>query len=147
MAGQSGYVLPDDFIVICTALENVVNARNIDRRSEEGECLARHALDLFMSGTRRSWELELRLTETCRALEYSPLPSGKTEVQDFLPELAAWARSLTASPRAATALSEQTLEYAIGHVDDFRKSSDVRGWLIGLMLELRFGRSSGRYKV
>jgi len=145
--GQCGYVLPEGFSVICAALDKVFKGREIDPKSEIGECLARRALDLYMSGTRNPWELELRLRESCRVFSSSPQPSSRTEVRDFIPELSAWAASLTASPKAATALTEQTLEYAIRNVEDFRKSSDVKGWLIGLMLELRFGRSSGRYQI
>ncbi|MBZ7927034.1 hypothetical protein LAC81_25395 [Ensifer adhaerens] len=140
---QSGYVLPEGFTVIASAFEKVVAARNIGRHSDEGECLAREALSLYMSGTRDTWELELRLRNACRHTQISPPSSGgsSTQVVDLLPELSAWARSLTASPEAATALLEQTLEHAIDHVADFLDTSDVRGWLVRIMVEIRLGRS------
>ncbi len=47
---RSGYLLPDGFNVVSTAFEKVVNERHISRFSQEGECLARHALKFYMNG-------------------------------------------------------------------------------------------------
>ncbi len=138
---QSGYILPEGFTVISTVFEKVVNARNIQRQSDEGAWLAREAIRLFMSGVRDAWELERRLKDAGRPLDHSPPSEGGGIVVDLLPELTAWARSLTASQHAATALTEKTLEYAIEHMDEFVATSDVRGWLGRVMLDLRLGRS------
>lgn len=104
----SGYILPDGFAVVSAAFNRVADARQIARQSDEGQRLARHALHLYMGGTRETWELELRLSTTC-PVDHCPRANGNTEVVDFLPELTAWSRSLTASQEAATALAEQTL--------------------------------------
>ncbi|MGN7803133.1 hypothetical protein ACTJKE_10420 [Ensifer sp. 22521] len=137
---QSGYILPQDFTVVSTVFEKVANARAISRESEEGECLARYALELYMTGTRNELDLEARLKEFCLSIDHTMTASGGTTVVDLLPDLSAWARSLTASPSEATALTEQTLEYAIDHIEEFIAISDVRGWLVRLMVELRLGR-------
>ncbi|KRD56453.1 hypothetical protein [Ensifer sp. Root278] len=137
---KSGYILPQDFTVVSTVYEKVVNARAISRQSDEGEWLARRTLELFMSGTRDARELEARLKEVSLSIDHTMTASGGTTVVDLLPDLSAWARSLTASPREATALTEQTLEYAIDHIEEFIAISDVRGWLVRLMVELRLGR-------
>ncbi|OWZ90781.1 hypothetical protein B9J07_26195 [Sinorhizobium sp. LM21] len=68
-------------------------------------------------------------------------------VVDLLPELTAWAQSLTASQRAATALTEKTLEYAIENIDEFVATSDVRRWLVRVMLDLRLGRRRGQHRT
>ncbi|ANK76685.1 hypothetical protein FA04_28585 (plasmid) [Ensifer adhaerens] len=133
---QSGYILPEDFTVIATVYEKIVSARAINRQSDEGEWLARYTLELFMSGTRDARELETRLEEFSLPMS----GDGKSRVVDLLPDLSAWARSLTASPSEATALTEQTLDYAIEHVEEFIATSDVRRWLVRLMVELRLGR-------
>lgn len=144
---QSGYLLPEGFTVISTVFDKVVNARNIPRQSEEGEWLAREALRLFMSGVRAAWEQERRLKDARRPLDHSP-PSGAVGmVVDLLPELTAWARSLTASQLAATALTEKTLEYAIENIDEFVATSDVRRWLVRVMLDLRLGRRRGQHRT
>ncbi|MBD9597519.1 MULTISPECIES: hypothetical protein [unclassified Ensifer] len=133
---QSGYILPEDFTVISTVYEKVLSARAISRQSDEGEWLARYTLELFMTGTRDARELETHLKEFSLTMR----GSGNSSVVDLLPDLSAWARSLTTSPSEATALTEQTLEYAIDHVEEFIATSDVRRWLVGLMVELRLGR-------
>ena len=133
---KSGYILPQDFTVVSTVYEKVVNARAISRQSDEGEWLARRTLELFMSGTHDAQELETRLEE----FSLPTSGDGNSRVVDLLPDLSAWARSLTASPSEATALTEQTLEYAIDHIEEFIAISDVRGWLVRLMVELRLGR-------
>ncbi|SDA92876.1 Sigma-70 region 2 [Sinorhizobium sp. NFACC03] len=95
-----------------------------------------------MSGTRGTLELEHQLIDVWRSkANAQPTTSGTTTVVDLLPELAAWARRLSPSPEAATELTEQTLEYAIEHLDEFVNTSDVRGWLVNLMVELRLRRS------
>jgi hypothetical protein len=137
---RSGYILPDDFNIVSTVFKKVVAARNIDRHSDEAECLARQALSLFMNGNRDAWELECRLRDSCRSMVNFSGGAGSTEVIDLLPELSAWARNLTVSPEAATALTEQTLEYAIDHMSEFLETSDIRGWLVRSMVELRLGR-------
>ncbi|SFH27245.1 hypothetical protein [Ensifer sp. OV372] len=137
---RSGYILPDDFNVVSTVFEKVVAARNIDRHSDEAECLARQALSLFMNGNRDAWELERRLRDYCASVGNVSGGAGGTEVIDLLPELSAWARNLTVSPEAATALTERTLEYAIDHMSEFVETSDIRGWLLRSMVELRLGR-------
>lgn len=137
---RSGYILPDDFNVVSTVFEKVLAARNIKHYSDEAECLAREALSLFMNGTRDAEELERRLRDYCGSGGNVSGGAGGTEVIDLLPELSAWARSLTASPEAATALTEQTLEYAIDHISEFVETSDIRGWLVRSMVELRLGR-------
>lgn len=145
---QSGYILPEGFTVISAVFERVMDARHIDRQSGEGEWLAREALHLFMSGIRDAWELELRLKEACCPIDVSPPASaGGTKIVDLLPDLSAWARCLTASPTGATALTEQTLEYAVEHMDEFVTKPDVRGWLVRLMLDLRLGRSRRRRRT
>jgi hypothetical protein len=128
---HSGYILPEGFIVISAVFESVVNARDIQRQSDEGEWLAREAIRLFMSGIRDAWELERRLKDARRPLDHSPTSGGVGTVVDLLPELTAWARSLTASQRAATALTEKTLEYAIEHLDEFVATSESEdGWSV-----------------
>ncbi|RAR99275.1 hypothetical protein [Ensifer adhaerens] len=144
---QSGYILPEGLTVISTVFNKVVNARNIPRQSEEGEWLARDALRLFMSGVRDAWELERRLKDARRPLDHPPPSGGVGMVVDLLPELTAWARSLTASQRAATALTEKTLEYAIENIDEFVATSDVRRWLVRVMLDLRLGRRRGQHRT
>ena len=144
---QSGYILPEGFTVIATAFEKVVSARNIGRHSDEADCLARRAVSLYMSGTRNEWELELRLQDSCRHSFEQPSRhprGGGAQVVDLLPELSAWARSLTSSPEEATALTERTLQHAIDHMAEFVETSDVRGWLVRIMVELRLGRSRRR---
>ncbi|MFK0278417.1 hypothetical protein ACIQUG_32435 [Ensifer sp. NPDC090286] len=143
---RSGYILPEGFAVIATAFEKAVSARNIDRDSDEADCLARRAISLYMDGTRNEWELELRLGNSCRQFfEQTPrhAPSS-TQVVDLLPELSAWARSLTPSREEATALTEQTLQHAIDRMAEFVETADVRGWLVRMMVELRLGRARGR---
>jgi len=144
---QSGYILPEGLTVISTVFNKVVNARNIPRQSEEGEWLAREALRLFMSGVRDAWDLERRLKDARRPLDHSPPSGGVGMVVDLLPELTAWARSWTASQRAATALTEKTLEYAIENIDEFVATSDVRRWLVRVMLDLRLGRRRGQHRT
>jgi beta-phosphoglucomutase-like phosphatase (HAD superfamily) len=144
---QSGYILPEGLTVISTVFDKVVNARNIPRQSEEGEWLAREALRLFMSGVRDAWELERRLKDARRPLDHSPPSGGVGMVVDLLPELTAWAQSSTASQRAATALTEKTLEYAIENIDEFVATSDVRRWLVRVMLDLRLGRRRGQHRT
>ena len=102
--------------------------------------MARYALELYMTGTRNELDLEARLKEFCLSIDHTMTACGGTTVVDLLPDLSAWARSLTASPSEATALTEQTLEYAIDHIEEFIAISDVRGWLVRLMVELRLGR-------
>ncbi|MFK0276224.1 hypothetical protein ACIQUG_21290 [Ensifer sp. NPDC090286] len=139
---QSGYILPDGFSIISKVFEKVLNTRRISRHSEDGVRLARHALRLYMSGTRGPLELEHQLIDLCRPeRDAQSVSGGTTTVIDLLPELAAWARSLTPSPEAATELTEQTLEYAIEHFDEFVNTTDVRGWLVKLMVEVRLRRS------
>lgn len=144
---QSGYILPEGLTVLSTVFEKVLNARNIPRQSEEGEWLAREALRLFMSGVRDAWELERRLKDARRPLDHSPPLGGVGVVVDLLPELTAWARSLTATPEEATALTERALQHAINHMAEFVETSDVRGWLVRIMVELRLGRSRRRRRV
>lgn len=141
-----GCILPEGFTVIATAFEKVVSARNIDRDSDEADCLARRAVSLYMNGIREEWELELRLRNSCRQFhEYTSRHSrSSTQVVDLLPELSAWARGLTGSTEQATALTERTLEYAIDHMSEFVDTWDVRGWLVRVMVELRLGRSRRR---
>ena len=144
-----GYILPEGFAVIATAFEKAVSARNISRDSDAADCLARRAISLYMNGTRCEWELELRLKNSCRQFfEHTPrrAPSS-TEVVDLLPELSVWARSLTSSPEDATALTERTLQHAIDHMAEFVETSDVRGWLVRIMVELRLGRSRSLRRV
>ncbi|KQX55452.1 MULTISPECIES: hypothetical protein [unclassified Ensifer] len=143
---QSGYILPEGFTVIATAFEKVVNDRNLGRQSDEADCLARRAVSLYMSGTRDERALELGLRNACRhAFDHSSRHAGSsTQVVDLLPELVSWARSLTGSPEGATSLTERTLEYAIDHMSEFVDTSDVRGWLVRVMVELRLGRSRRR---
>lgn len=139
---QSGYILPDGLAVISTAFDKTIRARNIARDSDEADCLARKALHLYMNGTRSACELELRLNDACRqssGWEQSSTLAG-TQVMDVLPELSAWARSLTASPDEANALTERTLEYAIDHMAELIDTADLRGWLVRLMVDLRLGR-------
>lgn len=145
---QSGYILPEGIAVIATAFERAVSARNIRHDSEEADCLARQAISLYMSGTHNEWELELSLRDACRhSLEQSPRRAGSSvQVVDLLPELSAWARSLTGSPEAANALTERTLQHAIDHMAEFVETSDVRGWLVRIMVELRPGGSRGLRK-
>ncbi|WP_043626489.1 hypothetical protein [Ensifer sp. ZNC0028] len=143
---RTGYILPEGFAVIATAFEKVVSARNIDRHSDEADCLARRAISLYMDGTRCEWELELRLRNSCRQFfehTWRHAPSS-TQVVDLLPQLSAWARSLTSSPEETTALTEQTLQHAIDHRAEFVETADVRGWLVRMMVELRLGRARGR---
>lgn len=138
---QSGYILPQDFTVVSTVFDKVVSVRGISRQSEESECLARYALRLFMTGTRDALDLEASLKEACPSFDYPVPGSGKdTTVVELLPELSAWARSLSDSQSEARALTEQTLEYAIDHVEDFIATSDLRAWLVRLMVELHLGR-------
>ncbi|MGF6157756.1 hypothetical protein M2267_003015 [Ensifer sp. KUDG1] len=143
---QSGCILPEGLTVIATAFEKVVSARNIGRDSDEADCLARQAVSLYMNGTRNEWELELRLRNSCLQFsEYAPRhDASSTEVLDLLPELSTWARSLTASPEEATVLTERTLQHAIDHMAEFVETSDVRGWLVRIMVELKLGRSRRR---
>lgn len=140
-------ILPEGFTVISAVFKRVMDARHIDQQSGEGEWLAREALHLFMRGIRDAWELELRLKEACCPLDVSPPGGGGTKVADLLPGLSEWARSLTASSSAATALTAQTLEYAMEHMDELVVTSDVRGWLAGVMLDLRLGRSRHRRRT
>lgn len=141
---QSGYVLPEGFTVISAVFDRVVDAKHIARHSDEAERLARQALSLYMSGTRDAWALELRLQQSSHFIDYSPSKISNTQVVDVLPELSAWARRLTVSPEAATALTEQTLQCAVDHFDEFIEVEDVRGWLVRLMVELRLGRGPRR---
>lgn len=142
---RSGYLLPDAFNVVSTAFEKVVNERHISRFSQEGECLARHALKFYMNGTRNAWELEQKLKNVCLFVDRPPQPSARDdEITAWLPELLAWARSLTHSPVEADDLAKQTLGYAIEHFDEFRGDVDLRDWLVGLMMERRFGRGCSR---
>ncbi len=90
---KSGYILPQDFTVVSTVYEKVVNARAISRQSDEGEWLARRTLELFMSGTRDARELEARLKEFSLSIDHTMTASGGTTVVDLLPDLSAWARS------------------------------------------------------
>lgn len=138
-----GCILPEGFSVIATAFEKVVRARNIGRDSDEADCLARRAVCLYMNGIREEWELELRLRNSCRQFHEHPSqhsPNG-TQVVDLLPQLSAWARSLTSSPEEAITLTERTLQHAIDHMAEFVGTSDVRGWLVRIMVEVRLGRS------
>lgn len=142
---QSGYMLPDGFRVVSSVFEKIVNSRHISRHSKESECLARYALKFCMNGTGDAWELEQRLKNVCVFVNRPPQPAPRDdEFSAFLPELLAWARSLTTSPVEADALAEQTLGYAIEHFDEFRENPDLREWLVGLMMERRFGRGSNR---
>ncbi|WP_043612859.1 sigma factor [Ensifer sp. ZNC0028] len=140
---RTGYILPEDFAVIATAFEKVVSARNIGRHSDEADCLARRAIRLYMDGTRNEWELELRLRNSCRQFfeHTSRHAHSSTQVVDLLPQLSAWARSLTSSPEDATALTERTLQHAIDHMAEFVETSDVRRWLVRIMVQLRLGHS------
>lgn len=61
-----GCILPEGLTVIATAFGKVISARNIDRDSDEADCLARRAVSLYMNGIREEWELELRLRNSCR---------------------------------------------------------------------------------
>ncbi len=146
---RSGYILPEGFTVIATAFEKVVSARNIGRDSDEADCLARQAVSLYMKGTRNEWELELRLRNSCLQFHEHTTrhTSSSTEVLDLLPELSVWAKSLTSSPEEATTLTERTLQHAIGHMAEFVETSDVRGWLVRIMVELRLGRSRRRRRL
>ncbi|WP_104668848.1 hypothetical protein [Ensifer adhaerens] len=142
---HSGYLLPNGFNVVSTAFEKVVDQRHISHFSQEGECLARYALKFYMNGTRNAWELEQKISNVCLFVDRPPQPSPRDEeITAWLPELLAWARSLTTSPVEADALAEHTLGYAIEHFDEFRENTDLRDWLVGLMMERRFGRSSNR---
>lgn len=138
---QSGYILPQDFTVLSTVFDKVVSARGISRQSDAAEYLAQRALHLFMSGTRNAAELEARLKDDQLPLAYAVASSGSsgTTVVDLLPELFSWARSLTGSETVATRLTEETLEYAIDHVEEFVAAHDVRKWMVGAMLKLRLG--------
>ncbi|MBD9524950.1 hypothetical protein IB262_34400 [Ensifer sp. ENS02] len=144
---QSGCILPEGLTVIATAFEKVLSARNIDRDSDEADCLARRAISLYMNGIRDEWELEFRLRNSCRQFsEYTPRhAASSTQVVELLPQSSAWARSLTSSPEEATALTERTLQHAIDHIAEFVETSDVRGWLVRIMVELRLGRSRRRH--
>ncbi len=139
---HSGYILPEDFTVVATAFEKALCARNISHDCEEADCLARRAISLYMNGTRDEWALEFSLRNACRhSFEQSSRHAGSsTQVVDLLPELSAWARSLTGSPEAAIALTERTLQHAIDHMAEFVETSDVRRWLVRIMVELRQGR-------
>lgn len=143
---QSGCILPEGLTVIATAFEKVVSARNIGRDSDEADCLARRAISLYMNGTRNEWELEVRLRNSCRQFSESTTRhvASSAQVVDLLPHLSAWARSLTSSPEDAIKLTELTLQYAIDHMAEFVETSDVRGWLVRIMVELRLGRSRRR---
>lgn len=118
---QSGYILPEDFAVIVTAFEKVFSARNIGRESDEADRLARRAISLYMDGIHSEWELEFRVRNSCRQVfeHTSRHAASGTQVVDLLPELSAWARSLTSSPEDATTLTEQTLQHAIDHMAEF----------------------------
>ncbi|KQX20965.1 hypothetical protein ASD01_29555 [Ensifer sp. Root423] len=132
---------------IATAFEKVVNARNIGRDSDEADYLARRAISLYMDGTRNEWELEFRLRNSCRQFsEYTTRhTASSTQVVDLLPHLSTWARSLTSSPEDAIKLTERTLQHAIDHMAEFVETSDVRGWLVRIMVQLRLGHS-GRHQ-
>lgn len=138
---QSGCILPEGLTVIATAFEKVVSARNISRDSDEADCLARRAISLYMNGTREEWELEFRLRNSCRQFHEhtSRHTASGTQVVDLLPELSAWARSLTSSPEDANKLTERTLRHAIDHMAEFVETSDVRRWLVRIMVQLRLG--------
>lgn len=140
---RSGCILPEGLTVIATAFEKVVSARNIGRDSDEAHCLARRAVSLYMNGIREEWELELRLRNSCRQFhEHTSRHSrNNTQVVDLLPQLSAWARSLTSSSEEAITLTERTLQYAIDHMAELVETTDVRGWLVRTMVELRLGRS------
>lgn len=141
---QSGYMLPDGFNVVSTIFEKIVAQRHISRHSDEADCLARYALECYMGGTRDARDLELRLQDACRS-HFQPRPrvTSKTELADMLPELLAHARHLTATPNEARALAEETLHYALRHIDQLNPGSSLRAWLVGVMMKCRFGRLNG----
>lgn len=137
-----GCILPEGLTVIATAFGKVISARNIDRDSDEADCLARRAVSLYMNGIREEWELELRLRNSCRQFhEHTARHSrNNTQVVDLLPQLSAWARSLTSSQEEAITLTERTLQHAIDNMAELVETTDVRGWLVRTMVELRLGR-------
>ncbi len=138
-----GCILPEGLTVVATAFGKVISARNIDRDSDEADCLARRAVSLYMNGIREEWELELRLRNSCRQFhEHTSRHSrNSTQVLDLLPQLSAWARGLTSSSEEAITLSERTLQYAIDHIAELVEATDVRGWLVRTMVEFRLDRS------
>lgn len=61
-------------------------------------------------------------------------------VNEMLPDLRSWARSMRADPASAAALVEETLELAIESFDVFIRSYDQRLWLFKLMQDIQCGR-------
>ncbi|MBD9650161.1 sigma-70 family RNA polymerase sigma factor [Ensifer sp. ENS09] len=137
---QSGYILPEGFSVVSKVFDKILDARNISRHSEEGERLARHALMLYMGGISGPLELEHQLGDPSHDYR-EERGKAQTTIVNLLSELLAHARSLCPSYEAATDLTEQTLEYAIEHVDEFGDGSDVKEWLVRMMVEIHLRRS------
>jgi len=93
-----------------------------------------------MHGLRDPRELERRLAERCQSAPGATKAAADSKVADLLPDLSVWARGLASAPHEATALAEQTLQYTIDHMAEFVETTDVRRWLVQVMVELRLGR-------
>jgi RNA polymerase sigma-70 factor (ECF subfamily) len=68
-----------------------------------------------------------------RAKGTAGLPDLQREMLDYLPRLRRYARALISNRELADDLVQDTIERALGHLDQYQSGTDLRAWLFTIM--------------